>query len=62
MNTAVNQRFIAKLAEICPFKRTQRLSKQAGPSKAPTGGDLQPYTNNGSCQWDTLEVDLKKIT
>ena len=60
MNTAVNQRFTAKLAEMHPFKRTQRHSKQAGPSKE-ARGDLQFYTNNSSWQWDTLEVDLGKV-
>jgi len=41
MNTAVNQSLTAKLAEMYPFKRTQRLEpilNQAAPSKVPTGG------------------------
>ena len=61
MNTAGNQRLTAKLAEIYPFKRTQRLSEQAGPSKEALRGDLQFYTDSSSWQWYTLDVDLTKV-
>jgi hypothetical protein len=40
MNTAINQGFTAKLAEIYPFKRTQRLrgTSPSRPIKSTPGG------------------------
>jgi hypothetical protein len=61
MNTAINQGFTAKLAEMYPFKRTQGLEalNQAGPSKE-ARRDLQPYTNHSSWQWYTLKVCFRR--
>ena len=41
------------------FLDVTRTHSEAAPSKEARRGDLQPYTDNSSRQWYTLEVVLK---
>ena len=50
----------SKKLGLWTFLDVTRTHSEAAPSKKARRGDLQPYTDNSSYWWCTLDVDLGK--